>query len=171
MDIKFNIEAQTLTRLNESPATPASGSKNYLKCKFNFLTDDWKGLVKIASFKNEQGKEYNKYLGKGNIGECFVPYDVLKGDYFRVSVYGGDLITTNEVVLTLVSGGYTRNKECNQDIYVDIYDEIDTKASKEEINDYYAMLNEKVDKDCFDINFDNRMIVWLQDLADGINEL
>lgn len=171
MDIKFNIENQKVTRVNESENAPVSGSRNYLKCKFNFLTDEWLGIVKIASFKDEQGKEYNKYLGKGSIGECFVPHDALKGDYFRVSVYGGDLLTTNEVVILTSAGGYSHQNNCNQDIYMDIYDELDTKASKEEINDYYVLLNEKVDKDCFDGKFDNRMTVWLQELTDEINEL
>lgn len=174
MDIQFEIEEQTLARVSETEH-PATGSKNYLKCKFQFNSEDWDTLVKLAVFKNEQGIEFTKYLGRGNYGECFVPHEALRGDYFTVYVYGGDLITTNEVIVMLMRSGYKRQcGSCDngqQDVFVDVYDEIDTKISKEELDDVYCIAATKVDEECFDGFFDNRMRVWVQDLIDGINQL
>lgn len=170
MDIQFEIKEQTLIRKSETEH-PVEGSKNYLKTKFEFTTSEWDGLIKFALFKNEQGIEFTKYLGRGDYGECFVPYEALKGDYFTVTIYAGDLITTNEVIVSLVRSGYRKCNSGVQDAYVDIYDELDTKISKEEMASVYYLVNEKVDKDCFQGFFDARMTVWLQDLTDAINEL
>lgn len=175
MDIMFNVDEQTISRENES-TQPAEGSKNYLKCKFNFSSVDWTGLVKVAVFKNEQGKEFNKYLGRGAYGECFVPHGALKGDYFTVCVYGGDLITTNEVIVTLARTGYTRRCSAGeQDIFIDIFEEIDSKVDmtshEDDMNTVAVQLDNKMNINDFQGCFDNRMIVWMQNITDGINQL
>lgn len=171
MDILFNVNEQTLTRKSEEEQ-PAEGSKNYLKCGFEFNTPDWTDLVKIARFRDEQGKEFTKYLGKGAYGECFVPFGVLRGDYFTVSIYGGDLITTNEVIVTLMRSGYQgRCNDGQQDIFVDIIEELDSKVDLTEYRRIDNRINDKLDQSSFPSCFDARMELWCQDLIDEINQL
>jgi hypothetical protein len=87
---------------NQENIDIASDSKNYLKAKFIFQTNDWKtNLPKYALF-SYQGRTYKKYLGieegvKEN--ECFVANEVIKPGEFTVSVFAENYITTNIVTI------------------------------------------------------------------------
>ena len=107
-------------------------SKDYLKCFFNFKTDDWNNLEKFAIFKNEKDEAYVCNLGDSLQCECTIPEPVLTGTFFRVSVYGGDRITTNEKTVVLVPSGYTTQIKVPGDSVTDVFTEI------------YALLNEKI---------------------------
>lgn len=99
---------------NQENIDIASDSKNYLKAKFIFQTNDWKtNLPKYALF-SYQGKTYKKYLGieegvKEN--ECFVANEVIKSGEFTVSVFAENYITTNTVTIPVKQSGYTENIE------------------------------------------------------------
>jgi hypothetical protein len=99
---------------NQENIDIASDSKNYLKAKFIFQTNDWKtNLPKYALF-SYQGKTYKKYLGieegvKEN--ECFVANEVIKPGEFTVSVFVENYITTNTVTIPVKQSGYTENIE------------------------------------------------------------
>jgi hypothetical protein len=99
---------------NQENIDIASDSKNYLKAKFIFQTNDWKtNLPKYALF-SYQGRTYKKYLGieegvKEN--ECFVANEVIKPGEFTVSVFAENYITTNTVTIPVKQSGYTENIE------------------------------------------------------------
>lgn len=150
MDLVFDVDNQSLTR-NDTVNNVVGGSHNYLNCVFNFNSDEWLGITKIAVFRDDKGKESCRYLNKLSRCECMVPASVLNGDFFTVGVYGGDLITTNVITVILASSVF--DKCCNsdkKDIYIDLFEELDTKINKQELDMYYELVTEKVDKDCFD---------------------
>ena len=111
MDIKINIEKQKLYLKKEPHEGPyiVSDSINYLQCTFKF-SDDWTDFDKTATFKDDIGNAYSILLEND---KCFVPYEVLSGNNFKVSVFGSKdavRITTNEVVVPIVPSGYTEGK-------------------------------------------------------------
>lgn len=129
MDLEFNIENQIITRTDRNPTV--NKSRNYLECNFNFMSSDWEDLEKFAIFTNTRGNNYIVNLGISSNSCCIVPSDVLLGEYFKVSVYGGDLITTNVVKIHMLKSGYTKNvqtcKKYKRDVFVQIFEEIDLK--------------------------------------------
>lgn len=129
MDLEFNIENQIITRTDSNSVV--NKSRNYLECNFAFISSDWDDVEKFAMFKNTRGNNYVINLGTLNNSNCIVPSDVLLGDYFRVSVYGGDLITTNSVKINLLQSGYSKHistcKKYKTDVFVQIFKKLDTK--------------------------------------------
>ena len=111
MNIKINIEKQKLYLKKEPYEGPyiVSDSINYLQCIFKF-SDDWTDFDKTATFKDDSGNAYSILLEND---QCTVPYEVLSGNKFKVSVFGskdGVRITTNEVVVPIVPSGYVEGK-------------------------------------------------------------
>lgn len=129
--LSFSIYGQYLKRVDVK--TIANKSKNILECKFNFKTDIWNEVDKFALFKNRTDT-YSMHLGTGNVVDCIVPWEVLKGKYFKVTVYGGDLITTNEVTIPLVKSGYTDDitptREPTKDVFIEIFESLDNKIDE-----------------------------------------
>lgn len=74
MLIKCTVEHQTL-RVTQNPEI-ASGTKGYVKCVFDFLTDDWEGTVKTAYFRGTRRKIYGKILDAEN--SCIVPQQAVQ---------------------------------------------------------------------------------------------
>lgn len=95
--LEFNISHQNIIR--QDSFSVVSGSQNYLKAKFNFVTDDWNDVdVITVIFTRKNGRTYNVVLDDNR--ECLVPWEVLDTEgSFTVSLYGGNLITvdTNEI--------------------------------------------------------------------------
>ena len=119
MTLLFSVKHQTLSPIsNQKDVKVVADSKNYLKVKFNFQTPDWsQSSIKYALFTHN-GKTYKKILGSEQntlSNECFVPPEVIKANYFSVSVYCGNTITTNSVDVEVLKSGYTENIE-NEDI-------------------------------------------------------
>lgn len=106
MELKFNIKNQTLTRIDKHIIV--NKSHDYLTLKFKFLTDDWNGLTKYVILKDENNA-YQFSIGMNNIGYLDVPGFVLEGNFFKVSLYAGNRITTNEKTVVLIPAGYTTN--------------------------------------------------------------
>lgn len=125
MDLNFKINNQLLTRTDQEILV--NKSKNYLHCNFLFETSDWSGLVKFALFKNEENETYPVYLGLNDTVSCIVPTKVLNGDFFKVSVYGGDFISTNEKTIVLLPAGYTGEVGEDKDLLVKIFERIEEK--------------------------------------------
>lgn len=182
MDLNFEIENQILRRIDSSENI-VNKSKNYLNCNFNFLTPDWDDLIKIAVFESETGEKIHRYLGKYPTSKINVPGQVLNGDYFKLSVYGGDLISTNTEIVILVRSGYSKQVCGEKDIFIDIFEQIALKMDKQEFQDLTAIAESVLTKadrnhthDVSDIlnfneQFDSRMELWSQSFADAINEL
>lgn len=109
-----------------------SKSKNIVKTTFTFEGSIWNDVNKFAIFTNSWGDKKTIHLGTACICSCIVPNDCLKGTFFKVTVYGGDLITCNEVTIPLQNSGYTKNhhhtNDCGheaKDIFVEIFERLD----------------------------------------------
>ena len=143
MELIFSIDNQIMKRIDSE--TIVNHSKN-VDATFTF-NEVWNDLEKFVIFKDDKGHIVREYLGR--IGATYtiqVPFSVLKGRYFSVSVYAGDLLTTNTVIVYLVNSGYVKHHNphdkhhhnphhphnhpphggmCDEkDIFVSIYEEI-----------------------------------------------
>jgi len=131
VNLNFQIEKQILTRTDGNVIV--NKSKNYLKCIFTFKSDEWDYITKFAIFKDSWGHAHKIFLGREDVCECMVPNGVLRGTNFKVSVYAGDLITTNELNVILIPSGYTTNFTSpegfdEKDVFVEIFEELDSKV-------------------------------------------
>lgn len=128
--LEFEVKNQTLTRVDSQDVV--NKSKNIYKCRFKFEDEsEWIDLNKFAIFTDGWGNSSTQHLGKqGNILSCLVPDKVLQGSYFKISVYAGDLITTNNVSIALIQSGYNHHRkhscyENSKDIWVTVFDRLD----------------------------------------------
>lgn len=145
MTLIFYVNNQTLSL---SPVCQSfevvADSKNYLKVRFIFQTNDWKiNKPKFALFSHN-GKTYKKYLGIEdgvNENECFVAPEVIKSGMFTVSVFCDDYITTNTVEIPVRPSGYTDKIE-NQPATAAAIDQMNTLMYK------YASLCNEILKEC-----------------------
>lgn len=97
--------------MEESEKTVA-GVLNYIKCVFDFKTEDWTGTVKTAYFKNPKtGAVYSQMLDEA--GGCFAPHEALADSgYISLSVIGEKddyRITSSEAMF--YNGGTILNGE------------------------------------------------------------
>lgn len=124
--LHFNISNQQITR--DDDFKPVKDSVNYLRAKFSFLTDEWNGLAKTATFKNGDGDSYAVILDNDT---CVVPHEVLSGNsnYIAVSVFAGDLITVNAVRVFVGTSGYDPDAEYTEpptpSVYAQILEELE----------------------------------------------
>ena len=96
--IKFSCNNQRLKRLTPGSIVPVP--YGYLKCIFDFRTDDWSTIkTKTVNF-SYRGENHKVELDDNN--QCNVPKEVIYAPSFGVSVFG-DNIVTNTVKL-LVEG-------------------------------------------------------------------
>ena len=105
MILDFTVNEQTLT-WNVVDKRVVANSKNYLKCKFSF-SEEWNGINKTAIFSSSKDVSYCVLLDEDM---CTVPWEVIEYPYFAVSVYGGDLITANKVLVDVTKSGYTEGE-------------------------------------------------------------
>lgn len=104
MNLEFNVEHQHLERIDDNVI--ASDSKNYLIANFIF-SEDWNGLVKTALFR-KNGHSYGVILENDS---CVVPWEVIKPGTTYVSLFAGDLVTTDIVELKIDPSGYVDPEE------------------------------------------------------------
>lgn len=127
IETEFTINNQILKRTDTT--TIISKSKNIIKTLFTFNGNIWEDNNRFAIFTDSWDKKTTIHLGKSSVCSCIVPSSCLEGTYFKISVYGGDLITTNDVTIPLNSSGYTKHHHhCeheHKDIFVDIFDRLD----------------------------------------------
>ena len=128
--LQFEITNQHIKRTDTFE--PVAKSQNYLYAKFTFLTDEWTGLV-TALFKTESSV-YEMLLDENN--ECLVPWEVLTSEgNIYVSIFAGDLVTTNQSRVHIIESGYTEDAESSEDPTPSIYEQLLAK---------YDELNEKI---------------------------
>lgn len=130
VELEFEINGQIIKRLDENIIV--NKSKNYIYCNFTFNTSEWFGVDKYAIFKDSWDNVYHVHLGDEDNFHILVPYDVMQGVNFRVSVYGGDLITSNQLNVILIPSGYTTKynlpRYCQEkDIFVEIFEGLESK--------------------------------------------
>lgn len=117
MQLEFSVDKQIITRTDNNQVV--ENSRNYLSCQFNFC-DDWHGITKTAVFIAANGDIFNVILEND---VCVVPWEVIKYSHFSVSVFGGDLITANRVVISVIKSGYAEGKTPS-DPTPDVYQQI-----------------------------------------------
>ena len=132
--IEFKVNGQVLTRVDNEKII--GKSHNTYKCRFTFEEDsEWTNVNKFVIFTDGWGNSSTQHLGKNsNILSCLIPSGMLQGSYFKISVYGGHLTTTNSLSIALVQSGYKRtipfhhnHHHCNdEDIWVEIFNSLDT---------------------------------------------
>nr|DAZ02998.1 MAG TPA: hypothetical protein [Caudoviricetes sp.] len=100
--LHFVVNNQIITRTDTF--VPVCNSRNYLYAEFEFKTEDWAGVSKIALFHNEGNEQISILLGETNT--CLIPAEVLTSTSFTVSVVASDMITANAVTIKLYESGY-----------------------------------------------------------------
>ena len=100
---------------------------------------EWDNLNKFIILKDSWGHSEIVFLGKGLNTSCLIPSKILGGTHFSVTIYGGDLSTTNFIKIPLVQSGYSNNAHClfggKKDIFVDIFDRFDEKSDVNHIHE------------------------------------
>lgn len=100
MNIVFSVHNQIIERTDANVIV--ADSKNYLQSTFIF-SEEWNGKEKTAIFIHDD-KAYHVLLEND---KCLVPWEVIKPGALSVSVFAGDLITTNACVTSIKDSGYT----------------------------------------------------------------
>lgn len=104
MKLHFTINKQQLTRCDDEIL--ASYSQNFVRCVFE-CSKPWCGMYKRALFEDVRGKKYIVDLGFGEKVQCKIPSEVLKGNYFLVSVFGDERLTTNQESILVEPSGFS----------------------------------------------------------------
>lgn len=156
MQLEFSVKEQTLT-FDNNEKNVIEKSQNYLTAKFSFF-DDWKDIVKTAVFISANGDVYNQILDEN--GVCNVPWEVIDYPHFSVSVFGGDRITANKVVVNVGKSGYnlgdtsrTPTPDPYKQLAEDLGNEIDEVSKK--VTEEITNINKNIDdinKNIDDIN-------------------
>ena len=100
MNTIFCVHNQVITRTDTNVIV--ADSRNYLQATFIF-SEEWNGKEKTAIFIHDD-KAYHVLLEND---KCLVPWEVIKPGFLSVSVFAGDLITTNACVTSIKDSGYT----------------------------------------------------------------
>lgn len=98
--LKFNVKNQIIERLDDFRVV--ADSRNYLTADF-MLSDEWDNKRVFASFSHmdiDIAKE-----AEIKDGQCLVPWEVIKPPFFSVSLFCGDLITSNVVSVQVEASG------------------------------------------------------------------
>lgn len=146
MELTFSICNQSLKRTDSEK--PADYSNEYLKCQFDFQSEDWEPMGKFAIFKT--GKL--NYRVAISDGECIVPFDALQYNQFALTVYGidGDTrITTNLVYIKLGKSGfvteYDESSYFNPDMTEELLDLVEQKVYTSVFDETVTGINESID--------------------------
>lgn len=97
--LRFTVNGQ---ELKSHPVTVVADSRNYLSAEFVF-GPDWEGIEKTAVFQAASGAVYHMLVQDG---VCSVPEEVIRVPWFRVSVFGGDRLTTNRAEISVCQSGF-----------------------------------------------------------------
>ena len=139
LNLTFDINNQILQRTDKQIIV--NKSRNYIHCTFTFKTEEWNNIEKFAIFKNNRGKAYTCFLGKSIECTCTIPSPAMTGNYMKISIYGGDLITTTELKIILLPSGYTIDispiDPSAKDVFVEAFETIQSKIDQVEFEDGY----------------------------------
>lgn len=142
LKLRFEVSNQFINRVDKEQ--PASDSKYYLYAHFNFLTDAWKNKIVTAVFTKDE--ESYKMLVDID-GDCEVPHEVIKEGDFYVSVFAGELITTNKSRVYVEASGYVEDAENSELPTPNIYNQLTTAFG--ELRDYVTDKVDNVDGGLF----------------------
>ena len=120
--LAFSVDKQIIKRIDNESVV--QDSQNYLAAVFE-LSEEWEGEV-TAVFKGADGQAFNVLLDSE--GMCLVPWEVLTGNYFDISLFCGDLITANVVRVFTIKSGYEIGQESREptpDVFNQIIEKID----------------------------------------------
>ena len=132
----FEVKGQYIVRLDS--IEPVAKCRNLYKAQFQFKTDEWTG-TKTALFV--QGKHSKSVILDEN-GVCEIPWEFFDSDnttFGYVSVYCGDLVTANRVVVDIVKSGY-QDSDASVPPSPDVYQQLielaeDTKKIAQSVRD------------------------------------
>ena len=174
--IKFKVNYQHLERLDKK--TIVNKLRNILIAEIDF-EDGWDDLNVFAIFKNECESYSVPVEINNDVGECVVPNEVLDGRWFKITLFGGDLITTNELTIYLVESGYTTDispiSESTPDSFVYFANEIDSiheelNSKTIDLQSIHDELNQEIE-DLHNIHDElNEKTEDLQSIHDELNE-
>lgn len=98
--LEFNVKEQVLTKNPNCDFTGlVSGTKGYIKCKFNFAGSEWNSYRKVAEFLSGT---MTGFYELDDQNEVKLPDKIADRVYFNVQVYGvngNELIKTNKVLV------------------------------------------------------------------------
>lgn len=153
--IKFFISNQRLWRYTSGVITEDS----ILKFEFVFKTADWDAVETKTVVFSYRGQNYETTLDENN--QCFVCKEALYAPYFKVSVYGGGIIT-NTVTIPV--------EPVSSSEYKQLYDILENKSDVEHKHDerYYT---ENEAEDRFISEEELPQIATDDDCIDLLNEL
>lgn len=118
----FTLEDQRINRMDAF--YPVEKSVNYLKAKFELLSEEWQGKSITAVF-NKDG--VTKYAILDDNNECFVPHEILASHGFmHVSAFCGDneFVTANAADVYIFETGYEPGEEEDNPPSPSAYDEM-----------------------------------------------
>lgn len=136
MTLKFEIFKQFINRVDE--LDPVADSQNYLAAHFDFLTEEWQDKVPTAIFTKD-GKSYYQLLDVD--GDCMIPTEAVKKGDVYVSVFAGDLITTNESRVHIRESGYVSDGENTEEPTPNIYNQLTTQFGELRDEVHYRLDN------------------------------
>lgn len=179
MKLTFDVNDTVLKRTDKEEII--NKSKNIYKAVFNFQSTEnenpWLEDNVFVIFEDSWGNKNTVHLGKNNLQlSAIIPSFVLEGTYFRVSVYTGDLITTNTVTIPLKPSGYSRHHHNNcggsrKDIFVELFDKLDSKIDDIAFSDnclHFYSDGELIDSIYLDFADETSVRKWM---LEYINEL
>lgn len=150
MELQFIVNNTILKRIDNERIKKSN--RTPVECKFNFVDETWNDSEKFVIFKTDKGHAHREYLGVSGASFTIpVPHEVLKCNYFTVTVYANDSFLTNEAIVYFLDDviHYNRGRVRNhrqhhrhehepghehkhdhwdprfeKDIFVDIYEQI-----------------------------------------------
>lgn len=130
MKLNFAINKQQLERKDDEIL--ASYSKNFVRCTF-ICEKPWCAIYKYALFVDVKGNKFVVDLGYGKKVQCKIPEKVLQGNYFLVSVFGEDRLTTTQQTVLVEPSGFSdsvasllsRNENSDSDVLSTSSDAVD----------------------------------------------
>lgn len=101
MQLLFQLSHQIIGRADSNVV--ADQSRNYLRAKFELLTDDWAAPITVLF------NDYAVILDENN--ECLVPWEVLaQAGKVYVSAFCGDLHTSTKTSFLVLESGYAEGQ-------------------------------------------------------------
>jgi hypothetical protein len=107
LTINLLVDGQNLAASKE--IATFEGTRRYIECAFNYISDDWKDCNKRAFFKNKTtGVEKAQTLGEDC--KCFIPHEVLSNPgYIMISTEGQKNAYNDTFIITTNTVGFYNN--------------------------------------------------------------
>lgn len=107
LTINLLVDGQNLAASKE--IATFEGTRRYIECAFNYISDDWKDCNKRAFFKNKTtGVEKAQTLGEDC--KCFIPHEVLSNPgYIMISTEGQKNADNDTFIITTNTVGFYNN--------------------------------------------------------------